>query len=486
MMHLVVIEHLRLSFIPKALYTALLLIIPSLSVVFLVTYPQTRLMYGQIWLDQSGIFPMFQKTNGPFYWINQIYLVLLIVGGIFAEIKYSLQSSALARKQAAIISAGLFLIIATDIIYLAGLRPWGVINLSMFSYFPAGLIIFFGTQRYHLANIRPIARGILLDQMREGMLVIDHQNHLDEINLAGRKLLNIEKEPIGESLASIAPKLSIILENNSINLKSSTVFIHVHGIFIEVNISPIVINQRDKAGTLLILRDIGDQLAAEHLRETELKLEISRDERKNIARTLHDSINQYLNSLILLSGTAKQRLEQGKHEQLLPVILHIEASARKAVEEMRDLIHELQLESNSDRGFDLVKSTLERTELINSQSNIKINLEVLHSLSLDSRIQREVFFILIEGLNNILQHAGADSVDIRIDQIAGLFTVEMADNGCGFVPDKAPKGGMGLINMRERTRNLGGIFRLESAPGSGTLIHFELAIDSAPERGVHT
>jgi len=238
----------------------------------------------------------------------------------------------------------------------------------------------------------------------------------------------------------------------------------------------LVLPRGEEGGYLIILRDISDRIEAEQLKEKEIKRQVAWMERQKIARTLHDSISQYLRGLVLLSNSARQRLDQARYDQLDPVITHISAGSSQAAKEMDALIEELQLESPSEQAFDLIQALSDRINLIESQANLKIQFESPITLTINVAQQREIFYILLEALNNILQHSGADRVSIHLQQAESCFIAEISDNGSGFDPALLRAGGMGLANMEARARQLNGQLFIVSGPGQGTRLRLVLPV----------
>lgn len=453
-----------------------LCLLPGIALFSLGTYPLTRLVYDRIWVDSSGPIPMIGKTVGPLYWVLNSYTMGLLIVLIYLLLKNVTRESTLKRNQSRIIAAALILVVATHLAHLGGADLMGVINPNLFTYFPVAALILWGTKRYRLADIRPIARTLLLEQMQDGILVVDQAGNLIDTNPAAEMYLNLSlQQGIGSPLNIVSTEIAgMLLKLNSQKRSSSEIILN--GNPIQITINPLLIGRGDDGGFLVILRDISERVEAEQLKEKEIKRQSAWLERQKIARTLHDSINQYLNSLVLLTGSASQRLEQAKYEQLGPIIGHISTSAHHASQEMRALIKELQLESASDQGFDLIKAIKERVHLIGDQVDLHFQLEAPHALELGSTQQREIFYILLEALNNTLQHAQASTVSICLKEIEGQFVAEISDNGCGFDPLDVPEAGMGLANIKERARQLAGVLSIKSTPGAGTSIRLVLPL----------
>jgi signal transduction histidine kinase len=79
-----------------------------------------------------------------------------------------------------------------------------------------------------------------------------------------------------------------------------------------------------------------------------------------------------------------------------------------------------------------------------------------------------------EALNNVLKHAHARRVQVRLDLAADRVVLEVADDGAGFDPSVRGGGGFGLPGMRERAERLGGRLQIDSSPGAGTRVRVEV------------
>ena len=110
-------------------------------------------------------------------------------------------------------------------------------------------------------------------------------------------------------------------------------------------------------------------------------------------------------------------------------------------------------------------------DAVEKRSGMETRLIVEGDLYFNKSVELSIYRIIQEALNNTLKHAGAKMVTVTLCQENDSFTVEVADNGCGFNFDKSLKsGGMGLANMLERTTSLGGTMQVESDLGVGTSV----------------
>jgi signal transduction histidine kinase len=105
-------------------------------------------------------------------------------------------------------------------------------------------------------------------------------------------------------------------------------------------------------------------------------------------------------------------------------------------------------------------------------------------IPLGANPRRAVFLIFKETLANIVKHAQATHVRIEFDFTPQQLLLTIADNGCGFEIDQVSsalftdqKGGQGIISMKKRAREMDGRLELDSGPGRGTTMRFELSLN---------
>jgi len=194
-------------------------------------------------------------------------------------------------------------------------------------------------------------------------------------------------------------------------------------------------------------------------------------ERRRLARDLHDSVTQSLHSLVISSETAS-RLVQTHPERLEQVLSHLAASARQALKEMRLLLYELRLVPLEEIHF--VEAIRTRLEAVEGRANVAVEFEVDPEASWPQAWELEMYPIAMESLNNALKHSRATRVQVLLQAQAETLEMEIRDNGCGFDPQAIPPGGMGLHTMAERAHHLGGCLVVRSAVGQGTSIRLSV------------
>lgn len=193
-------------------------------------------------------------------------------------------------------------------------------------------------------------------------------------------------------------------------------------------------------------------------------------ERRRLARDLHDSVTQSLHSLVLVADTASNRLKQGKLERLESSLTQLAESARQALKEMRLLLYELRL-ANPDQ-LNLVDAIRLRLDTVEKRAGLDVRFIVQDSIHLPRDQENQLYFIAMEALNNSLKYSRATQVQVELIGLPNGIDLKILDNGKGIEPQTTRPGGLGLQNMAERAERLGGTLKIQSSPGTGTCIHF--------------
>jgi len=222
--------------------------------------------------------------------------------------------------------------------------------------------------------------------------------------------------------------------------------------------------------------DIGERRQMEEaLHDLSMRLLQAQDEeRRRIARELHDSTAQHLAALTLNLGNLR-RLVRGASERAESLCSDNIRLASQAADEVRTLsylLHPPMLEATG-----LVGAVEDYAEGFSARTGIAVNVQAPPDFGrLPPETELTLFRIVQESLTNVMRHSGSATARIRFTRLPQQVTLEVQDMGKGIAPDRlariqAAKGGagVGLAGMRERLRLVGGHFHVESGPG-GTLL----------------
>ena len=196
------------------------------------------------------------------------------------------------------------------------------------------------------------------------------------------------------------------------------------------------------------------------------------EERIRIAGELHDGVLQRITSLTLELATAT--LELPPDSQPKAEVREVEKKLIEVGTEIRQLSHELHPAVLQEAGLPAALSSY--CEEFSRLRGIPIAYQADESVEeLSPGAALCIYRIAQEALGNVAKHAKAKQVEVRLTRSDGRVCLVVADDGVGFNPDGSGKsGGLGLINMRERVRQLNGTFEFDSKPGRGTTVKAEV------------
>ena len=193
------------------------------------------------------------------------------------------------------------------------------------------------------------------------------------------------------------------------------------------------------------------------------------EERHRIARELHDSVTQLLYGICLYSTATSRSLRSSNIVQVEENLGEIKDNALQALQEMRLLI--LELDSPMLQKSGLVAALQSSLEVIETRTGLETELKIEQVAGLPQVIETELYRIAMEALNNLVRYARAKKVTVELRAYDSRVYMEICDNGIGFDLSQArTNGGMGLHNMEQRVRQIGGRLDIYSSPGSGSRI----------------
>ncbi len=204
------------------------------------------------------------------------------------------------------------------------------------------------------------------------------------------------------------------------------------------------------------------------------------DERKRIARELHDETSQALTSLMVGLKVLEERPELAAERERL---VDLRALTGKTLEAVHDLALQLRPSVLDDLGLvpamDRLVRDFRRTHGI--EAAFETNLRT--GPRLPPTLETALYRITQEALTNVARHAGAHSVSLLLEARRGSVTLIVEDDGCGFDVARCMREArddrcLGLFGMRERATLLGGTLTIESTPGSGTTVFVEVPLPS--------
>ncbi|RTL67733.1 MAG: PAS domain-containing protein [Pseudonocardiaceae bacterium] len=192
------------------------------------------------------------------------------------------------------------------------------------------------------------------------------------------------------------------------------------------------------------------------------------DERRRLARDLHDSVVQQLFSMRMQARVLRNQLDRdpagGDPARLRVAAEELASLSSTALADLRQLVFELRPLELEERG--LVEAIRGQAAGVQARTGLTVDVHADRDrIEGELDLQEDVYRIVSEAVHNVVKHAGAATAEIAIAVDDGDLVVEVADDGAGT--DLGGSGGLGLVSMRERTERWGGRFHAGPRPGGG-------------------
>jgi two-component system, NarL family, sensor histidine kinase UhpB len=220
------------------------------------------------------------------------------------------------------------------------------------------------------------------------------------------------------------------------------------------------------------------RIEEERRRSGTLAMRAQEEERRRLARDLHDEVNQALTAILLRLEALAQDSPAGNVEE----VNELKRLVNQAMEELLNLARQLRPTALDDHG--LMPAIGAQLKRFSARTGVEVSLNAEGDPdSLPEDVQTAIYRILQEALANIGRHAGATAVSVDIEADDGRLELRVRDDGAGFDPGALTRGGrsdgpgagLGLSGMVERARLAGGELDVRSAPGGGTTVTLRIS-----------
>lgn len=448
----------------------------------------TDLRYGLVYYDMHmehfGTYMVLAKKYGPIYYLNIIYILLLNLASFTLLIRGLLFKNTVYRRQSLSLLAAFFIphIPYAYFLYTKSslLLP---LDATILFFGPMGLTLAWGVFRLKLFDLVPVARATVVETMEAGVLVLDLQDRIIDINPTFQKMLGSPpSRAIGqdiEAVCFIPDLLAACLDQKTteleLSIESGEPIRYYQFLF-----SPLTDKHDRLIGRLVMSYDITEKRKAQqyHLQQQARLLVIEEQER--IARDLHDNLGQLLAFISMQAQGVRQEfinagveiashnldklvgLSQTAHDEVREYI----QNARKLVLIEKDFMTALNNEISTFKKFCDIDITTDVSQQFTGQylpPHTKVN----------------IINIIKESLNNVVKHAGAQKVTVSINNEQDIVRISIEDDGQGFDISENSDSSQekyGLRIMKERAEEIGANIDIQSDKEIGTCITFRVPL----------
>jgi PAS domain S-box-containing protein len=488
-------------------YLILLLVVPVITLSLVWTTELHGLVWQEMSLDPNSSFPALMVSYGAWFWVHLSFSYVLLFLGSFWVIKLLLRLPHLYRSQAFLL---LFAALAPwlgNALYILRLMPVPHLDPTPFAFTLSGMAFGFNLFQFRLLDIVPVARQAVLDVMSDGVIVLDAQNRIVDLNPAAQQMIGSSSSKVvgrtGTQALSNWPRL---LEHyrNMVEGQAEVVLTWPGKPkrYLDMRISPLYNRRKYLKGRIIVLRDITERKQAEEslARARDQALEISRLKSEILTRVSHE-LRTPLGAIL---GFA-ELLEMGVYgpllaEQTEPIQKIIDSTLY-----LTNLVNEIMDQAKLEAGkLELDIASLNLVEMMNDMQSKMVVLAQAKGLNLTTEIaagmpiviltdRHRLRQILINLVGNAIKFTDAGSVHVCVYRLDfGHWAIRVSDTGPGipveaqtriFEPFRQVDGsitrvhggtGLGLSIVKQLTTMMGGEVALESKLGQGCSFTIQL------------
>ncbi len=462
-----------------------------------LTNASHRLVWATWAVVPDGALSRIAYTLGPLGWAQTVTAWTAVTASLGVLLWAYVGTGTRSRTLSRWIVAGALVPMALNVLFLLGLGPLSK-DFTPIAMAVSSAAFAVGLARYQFLDLRPMARAALVDNLREGMLVLDARGRVADANPAVRQALGDARVVLGQPLAEMAPDLA-----RAIAISPETTFCIGEGTgarYVDLRVSPLTDDTGDSSGVLVLLHDVTRrraERAALHRANADLyhangELQARNDELDAFAHTVAHDLK---NSIHGVMGWAEILRDDGPglppdaHREIADVVV---ATAQK----MGTVVHELLLLAGVRQASvevrpvamgDVVAEAMARALHAPGASVVPAGLPTHWPVALGHAPWIEE--IWVNYLTNAAKYGGPTVTLGAGPSASGQARFWVHDDGPGLAPE-AQQGlfvpfsrvgavdveghGLGLSIVRRIAERLGGTCGVESAPGAGTRFWFAL------------
>lgn len=251
----------------------LLAVLPLVTLLLAWTNEAHGLIWRHIELESAGPLLVPAFSQGAWYWVNVGYAYALLLLGTLLLLQMLIRTPALYRWQAGVLLLGAMVPWVGNMLWVSGLSPFAHLDPTPFAFTVSGLVVAWGLFRHRLLDIVPVARDAVIEGMQDGVMVLDAQDRIVDLNPAAQRIIGRPApEAIGQpiDIADLGLRIAGLevqegFQSEVRNPKSEMTF--------DLRISPLRDRRGRLTGRLIVLHDITKRQQAEdalHRRAEEL------------------------------------------------------------------------------------------------------------------------------------------------------------------------------------------------------------------------
>ena len=254
-------QYSRASWPSDHLLRAALWIVPVTTLVLVATNERHLLHWASIDEVQTTFGTRLVYTGGPWYWINVAYTYVLMAFGTLTLVKSLRRFPPPYRRQTVMMIAGAIVPWISNLLYLARVLPATSLDLTPIGFTVSGACFTWGIYRFRLFGLVPVARDMVVDSMEDGVLVLDAQRRIVDLNAAAERFTGCTVACLGRPVDEVVSwwNEAVADDRPLIDGQPAMVRVEPGPRFFEVKVTAVRDNQRRFVGWLVVVHDVSNR-----------------------------------------------------------------------------------------------------------------------------------------------------------------------------------------------------------------------------------
>lgn len=379
----------------------------------------------------------------------------------------------------------LLLVLTGNLLSVSTPHPWPEIDPTPVAFAFIGALILLSMSRLYLVGPWPVQRDVLFEQMSDGVVLLDVEGRIADMNAAARTFLGFAAAPIGRpALAVLPPSFPLPAAGEEIAAqRSEFATTEDPPRYLDVRSAPVGPAPGVSRGALIVWREVTEQRRAQEMALARECAATTLDERERSAAMLDEQLVRVWGYLAAEAHSIQQLLDADAPAAAAARLAVLQVAARRATD---NPLRRFEPDPVSDIEAELPFFAELKRYLRHFQEleGVQIRLSLLHpeigaQLSMENRLH--LLRILQDALANVQQHAQGRMVLVILALTSDMVEMVVADDGIGFAYPEAlattapeaegacrPRGG--IARMIHRATSIGGRLQVWSTPGKGTSI----------------
>lgn len=428
----------------------LLAIEPLITLILAWTNESHGLIYSSAWLDLSSGYPMVLTTFGPWLWVHAAFAYGMMLCGTLLLIWTTFRLPAVYHLQAASLLIGSLFPWFSNIFSISGLNPIPALDLTPIAFALSGIVFAWGLFRLGLLDLLPVARDTVIEQMSDGLMVLDARDRILDANPALQRLVTIPMNRIiGTPADAIFPAWRKLATPDQKDSTQHEVALKIHDGLRDfaMRITPLFDQEKHLTGRVVTLHDVTEikraELALQHAKDT---AEASNRAKDQFLATVSHELRMPLASITGYSGSLLAQVHQSGPKNLLKYVESINSASQHLLAITNRLLDLTRVEMNSApltlKIFDIVgvvTETIQALQPLATQKENTIRLSCPEAIGIyadKEKVSQVALTLLDNACKNT--HHGTITVNLarEIENHTEWITLAVQDTGAGIAPEQ--------------------------------------------------